>query len=363
MHEPPLILLVDDQPDNRMLLEAILAPEGYRLRQAADGPAALAEARKEPPDLILLDVLMPGLNGFAVCSAVRQDARTRFVPVILLTALHETEDRIRGLDAGADDFISKPVQDDLLVAKVRSLLRLKKTRDELDALRTDFGNMMVHDLRSPVHSILGLVDLLREDLGESPGPVRLLDLMEKSARNIDRRISDFLDLAKLESGTLKLSRGRQDLGRLAREALERSRPLGVKKRLTFHFEGAEGEMPVLVDASRMEQVFDNLLQNAVKHSPPGGRVTLGLEEPASGTVRCRVDDQGPGFPPAEGERLFEKFYQHDGKLGGAGLGLYVCQAILQSHGGQIRAENLPGGGARFAFFLPLQSPGPAGQEA
>ncbi len=363
MHEPPLILLVDDQPDNLLLLEAILAPEGYRLRKAADGNAALAEARKEPPDLILLDVLMPGLNGFAVCSAVRQDTRTRFVPIILLTALHETEDRIRGLDAGADDFISKPVQDDLLVAKVRSLLRLKKTRDELDALRTDFGNMMVHDLRSPVHSILGLVELLREEFGDSPGPARLLDLLEKSARNIDGRISDFLDLAKLESGTLKLDRARQDLGQMAREALERSRPLGVKKRLAFRFQGAEGDTPVLADAGRIEQVFDNLLQNAVKHSPPGGVVTLCLDEPEPGAVRCCVDDQGPGFPPEEGERLFEKFYQHDGKLGGAGLGLYVCQAIVRAHGGRIRAENLPGGGARFAFSLPLQSTGHAGQEA
>ncbi|MBP7864739.1 MAG: response regulator [Acidobacteria bacterium] len=356
MNNPPRVLIVDDQPDNLVLLEAFLRPEGYEVRKAPDGPRAVALAREDAPDLVLLDVLMPGMDGFAVCRALRGNSRTRFVPVIMITALQETEDRIRGLEAGADDFVSKPVQDDLLLAKIRSLLRLKKMRDELDGIRTDFGNMMVHDLRAPVHTILGLVELLREDLGAMAGsPSRLLDLVEKSARGIDTRITDFLELARLESGRLKLNRARTDVVQLAREALERFGPVAGKKRLNVRLE-APGD-PVLadVDAGRLEQVFDNLLQNAVKFSPAGGGITVRVSREAA-TVRCRVEDEGPGFPAADSEALFEKYFQRDGRQGGVGLGLYVCRAVVEAHGGSIRAENRPGGGARFTFELPLHEP-------
>jgi len=191
MHNPPLLLLVDDVAENLVLLEAIFAPEGYATRSAENGADALRIARAEAPDLVLLDVLMPGQDGFAVCRSLRADAATRFIPVIMVTALNELEDRIQGLEAGADDFISKPFSDDLLLAKVRSLLRLKQSRDELEALKTDFANMIVHDLRTPTHAILGLAELLSEDSAGGIDARRMLDLIATSARKIDQQITDF----------------------------------------------------------------------------------------------------------------------------------------------------------------------------
>jgi len=351
MKKPPLILLVDDLPENRILLDAFLAPEGFRLTQAASGEEALEKARRQAPDLVLLDVLMPGLDGFATCRRLREQPQTRFTPIIMITALNEIEDRIHGLEAGADDFVSKPFNDDLLLAKIRSLLRLKQQRDELDELRADFTNMIIHDLRAPVHSVLGLAELLREELPAGSNPTRLLSLLEQGARKIDQLISQFLDLGKLEAGRLKLRLEEVDLVRMAAGLIDQFEPVGRRKNLRFELQSAAPELSVRADPGRMDQVLSNLLQNAVKFSPRDGRIRISLERSGSGVV-CHVDDDGPGFPGQEANTLFEKFFQRDVQAGGVGLGLYVCRAIVEAHGGAIRAENRPGGGARFTFQLP-----------
>jgi signal transduction histidine kinase len=354
MNNPPLLLLVDDVPDNLVLLEAILAPEGYALRTARSGEDALRMARQDLFDLVLLDVLMPGVDGFAACRALREQPRTRFVPVIMVTALNEIEDRIRGLEAGADDFIAKPFSDDLLLAKIRSLLRLKQMRDDVEALRTDLTNMVVHDLRAPIHNILGLAELLREGLSGDAASRRLLELLDKSARKLDRLAAEFLDLSRMEAGRLKLNLRPADLVRLAESSLDhfRSASPGKKLRLELH---APGEPLVLdVDAERLDHVFLNLLQNAVKFSPAGGAIDVTIE-PAAAGARVMVEDEGPGLPAGDEEAVFDKYIQRDSRQGGVGLGLYVCKAVIEAHGGSIRAENRPGGGARFVFELPRRN--------
>ena len=360
MHKPPLILIVDDVPENRILLDAFLAPEGFTLVQAASGEEALEKARRQPPDLVLLDVLMPGLDGFTVCRRLREQPQARFTPVIMITALNEIEDRIRGLEAGADDFVSKPFNDDLLLAKIRSLLRLKQQRDDLDELRADFTNMIIHDLRAPVHSVLGLAELLREELPAGSNPTRLLSLLEGSTRKIDQLISQFLDLSKLEAGRLKLKLEAVDLVRMAAGLIGQFEPVGRRKNLRFELRSASPSHVVLADPGRIDQVLSNLLQNAVKFSPRDGLIRISLEPSGNGLV-CHVDDDGPGFPGVEANALFEKFFQRDARAGGAGLGLYVCRAIVEAHGGAIRAENRPGGGARFTFQIPGTPPDSSGE--
>jgi len=355
MNNPPRLLLVDDRPDNLALLEAILAPEGYEIITADSGARALARAAERPPDLILLDVMMPGLDGFQVCQALRRRADSRFIPVIMITALTELDDRIRGLEAGADDFISKPINDDLLLAKIRSLLSLKKSRDELDELKHDFHNMIVHDLRAPVHSILGLVDLLREDLPAEGQSHHLLDLIVRSAEKIEDLITDFLDLGKLEQGRLKLNRQPLDLAALARQVADNFRPMAQRKKISLNVETAQPELPLRADPERLDQVFSNLLQNALKFSPRGSTVTIWVERRGE-SVRAAVADQGPGLPAGELESIFRKYMQTDLRDGGVGLGLYVCQTIVDAHLGRIWAENNPGGGATFIFELPVTPP-------
>ncbi len=362
MNNPPLLLLVDDVPDNLALLEAILAPEGYALRTALSGEEGLRVARQEPVDLVLLDVLMPGMDGFAACRALRGQPKTRFVPVIMVTALNEIEDRIRGLEAGADDFIAKPFSDDLLVAKIRSLLRLKQMRDDVEAQRADFTNMIVHDLRAPIHNILGLSELLREGLAGDEASLRLLGLLDKSARKLDKLAAEFLDLNRMEAGRLKLNLRPADLVSLAEAALDHFRTASPNKKLRFELH-APGEPLVLeVDAERLDHVFTNLLQNAVKFSPAGGAVDVTVETTDAG-ARVTVEDQGPGLPPGDEEAVFEKYIQREPRQGGVGLGLYVSKAVIDAHGGSIRAGNRPDGGARFVFELPRKSPLPASSQA
>ena len=351
MNNPPLLLLVDDVPDNLVLLEAILSPEGYALRTARSGEEALRVARQEPVDLVLLDVLMPGLDGFATCRALRGQPKTRFVPVIMVTALNEIEDRIRGLEAGADDFIAKPFSDALLAAKIRSLLRLKQMRDEMEAQRADFTNMIVHDLRAPIHNILGLSELLREGLPDDAASLRLLDLLDKSARKLDRLSAEFLDLSRMEAGRLKLDLRPTDLVPLAAAAMDHFRTASPGKKLRFGLHAPEEPIVLEIDAERLDHVFTNLLQNAVKFSPAGGAVDVTIEATGTGG-RVTVEDEGPGLPAGDEAAVFEKYIQRDPRQGGVGLGLYVCKAVVEAHGGTIRAENRPDGGARFVLELP-----------
>ncbi|MBN2433311.1 MAG: response regulator [Acidobacteria bacterium] len=355
MNNPPRLLLVDDRLDNLALLEAILAPEGYEVLTADSGAHALTLVASRQPDLILLDVMMPGLDGFQVCQTLRQRSNSRFIPVIMITALTELDDRIRGLEAGADDFISKPINDELLLAKIRSLLNLKKTRDELDELKHDFHNMIIHDLRAPVHSILGLVDLLREDLPITGQQQHLLDLIMRSAEKINNLISEFLDLGKLEQGRLKLNRQPLDLVSLARQAAGDFRPMAQRKRISLTVDAEQPELPLQADPERIDQVFSNLLQNALKFSPRGSTVTIRLERRGE-VVRVSVSDQGPGLPPGELETIFRKYMQTALRDGGVGLGLYVCKTIVDAHHGRIWAENNTRGGATFIFELPVNQP-------
>ncbi|HOT02325.1 MAG TPA: hybrid sensor histidine kinase/response regulator [Acidobacteriota bacterium] len=353
MHNPPRLLLVDDVAENLVLLEAIFTPEGYATRSAGTGADALRIARAEVPDLVLLDVLMPGQDGFAVCRALRADAATRFIPVIMVTALNELEDRIQGLEAGADDFISKPFSDDLLLAKVRSLLKLKQSRDELEALKTDFANMIVHDLRMPTHAILGLAELLREDPAGGDAR-RMLELIITSARKIDQQITDFLEASRLEAGRLKLQLRAEDVVALARRAMDQARPGGRARQIRLELD-APSELVARVDGDRLGHVFLNLIQNAMKFSPAGGTVTVRIG-PVGDRIEVTVDDEGPGIPETDAAALFEKYIQGERRTGGVGLGLFICKTIVEAHGGRIRAENRPGGGARFRFELPLQPP-------
>ncbi len=362
MNNPPRILTVDDHLDNLALLEAILAPEGFTVIPARSGVAALEAIQTQSPDLVLLDVMMPEMDGFEVCRTLRRRLKTRFVPVIMITALTEVQDRIKGLDAGADDFISKPFNDSLLVAKIRSLLKLKQMRDELDDLQRDFSNMIVHDLRAPVHSIQGLVELLREDLPAEGGHLRLLELIGRSADKINRLISEFLDLGKLESGRLRLNLNPDDVVAIAARAIENFRPVGQRRRIELTLTASPSRIEAVVDTDRLDQVFSNLLQNAVKFSPTGGRIAVEIRARKDG-IRISVADEGPGLPAGGDEMIFEKYIQSENRDSGVGLGLYVCKAIIEAHGGAIWAENRPAGGARFVFELPAEPPRSAGPDS
>ncbi len=380
----PEVLIVDDDPRNVKLLESYLTGEGYRVRCASNGPEAVELARASVPDVVLLDVMMPGMSGHDVCRELRQDPRTRATPIVLVTALDSTAHRVEGLDVGADDYVTKPVRREEFLAKLRSLLRvrrllleLQRARDilaqrnaqleELESLRQTLAQTLVHDLKNPLAALMGNLDLMARQADATLEP--LIERCRVTANRMHRMILDLLDVAGLEEGRLQLHTAPVSLAELARAAADEMGAAAAARRVRVAFEAAGSGLLVQGDASVLRRVVDNLLANAIEHSPPEREVRVRVADREEG-VELAVADQGPGIPPEHRERVFEKYarlaLRHSGVCANRGLGLTFCRLAVEAHGGTVWVEDAPGGGALFRVVLPalepLDPPGSAAAE-
>jgi len=366
----PDVLVVDDDPRNRKLLEEYLVGAGYKVRVAQDGRSALAEAAERAPDLVLLDVMMPDLSGLEVCRKLKSDPRTRLSQVVLVTALDGTPHRVEGLDTGADDYVSKPVRREEFMAKVRSLLRARRLLaeveearatlairnaqlEELEALKETLSQTLVHDLKNPLAAVLGNLELIERRVEE---PVLNLVRRSKAAAwRMHQMILNLLDVAALEEGKILLHPESVDAAGLARKACLEMEAAAVPRGVTLSVDAGADRNEVRGDPTILRRVFDNLLGNALEHSPQGGRILVNVVSCDEG-VEIRVADQGPGVPEAFRERIFEKFQRLENRktVPGAnrGLGLTFCRLAVEAHGGTIWVDDAPGGGARFRALLP-----------
>lgn len=365
---PGLVLVVDDEVRNRALLEELLTMRGFAVETAEDGETALALARERPPDVVLLDVMMPRMNGFDVCRRLKGDAATAAIPVLLVTSLDAREDRLAGIGAGANDFLTKPIDAADLLLRVRNAVLTKRLYDReaeqrrqleaLEAARDTLTHMIVHDIRSPLtglHAYLGLLDRAAAEgaLGDVLEFAR--DAHALTAR-IGELVSQVLDVSRLESGHMPLDLAQADLVALLRPAVVElgPPPEGVK----VAYDVPDGPVNVRCDRDLMARVVTNLVGNAYKFTPKGGCVRLGVTTVDS-RVRLEIDDTGPGVPRELRDRIFEKFGQ--GELGRAatrrssGLGLTFCKLAVEAHGGAIGVDDAPGSGARFWIDLPAGS--------
>ena len=366
----PDVLVVDDDPRNRKLLEEYLVGAGYKVRVAQDGRSALAEAAERAPDLVLLDVMMPDLSGLEVCRKLKSDPRTRLSQVVLVTALDGTPHRVEGLDTGADDYVSKPVRREEFMAKVRSLLRARRLLaeveearatlairnaqlEELEALKETLSQTLVHDLKNPLAAVLGNLELIERRVEE---PVLNLVRRSKAAAwRMHQMILNLLDVAALEEGKILLHPESVDAAGLARKACLEMEAAAVPRGVTLSVDAGADRNEVRGDPTILRRVFDNLLGNALEHSPQGGRILVNVVSCDEG-VEITVADQGPGVPEAFRERIFEKFQRLENRktVPGAnrGLGLTFCRLAVEAHGGTIWVDDAPGGGARFRALLP-----------
>jgi two-component system sensor histidine kinase/response regulator len=342
--ENPHILIVDDEPSARDALEALLFRQGYDLAFAASGPEALACLNEIKPDVILLDVMMPGMDGFRVCQRLKTDKRWRHIPIILVTAFDSKEDLALGLDAGADDFLPKPVKGLELRARVRSMLRIKKQHDELEAtlrLREDLANMIVHDMRNPLTAILGFSQLLKRNI-TARDALEDIEVIWTQARRLESFLNDMLMLTKMEKGKLILNRSTVDINQLLLEVQKSHSVIVRSKRINLVTDLPEEARPISLDANLIQRVLDNLISNALEFSPAESTVTLHVEypgaEPASPHVRIQVLDEGPGIPEKHRDRIFDKFEivalkkRHIPQIG---LGLAFCKMVVEAEGGRI----------------------------
>ncbi|KPK04064.1 MAG: hypothetical protein AMJ56_18105 [Anaerolineae bacterium SG8_19] len=350
------ILIVDDESVARDILEGFLFREGYDLVFAADGAEALASVEKSPPDAILLDVMLPGMDGFEICRRLKGDRRWRHIPIILVTALGGKEDLIRGLDAGADDFLRKPVNDLELRARVRSLLRIKQQYDELQAalmMREDLAHMIVHDMRTPLSAIIGYSELLLLQSSMPPEYAGTMDKIHTQARRLNSFMNDMLMVAKMEADQLVLNPIPVDIALLLRGVKESHEVIARSKRIEFDLDLPMEQQLVAVDNTLFQRVLDNLVTNALKYSPAYSTITLKLEYPESASTfdrafqfRFQILDQGAGIAEEDRERIFNKYEIATLKQRGSqvGLGLAFCKMVVDAHRGRIWVEaNQPEG--------------------
>jgi signal transduction histidine kinase len=366
----PDILVVDDDPRNRKLLEEYLMGAGYHVRIAADGRTALASAAERPPDLVLLDVMMPDLSGLEVCRQLKSNPATRLSQVVLVTALDGAPHRVEGLDTGADDYVSKPVRREEFMAKVRSMLRARRLLaeledarntlaarnaklEELEGLKETLTQTLVHDLKNPLAAVLGNLELMERKADES-----LLHLVRRSkaaAWRMHQMILNLLDIGQLEEGKLVLRPETIEAGSLARKACLEMEGGAAQRGVRLEIAPGSENAVLRGDSTVLRRVMDNLIANAIEHSPKDGRVTVSVTLCDEG-VEIAVSDQGPGVPPEFRERIFEKFQRLENRksLPGAnrGLGLTFCRLAVEAHGGTIWVDDSPGGGALFRALLP-----------
>ncbi|HWZ60855.1 MAG TPA: hybrid sensor histidine kinase/response regulator [Gemmatimonadaceae bacterium] len=374
-----LILVADDVPANVELLFDQLHSLGYRTVAAQDGPSALAACFAHRPDLCILDVSMPAgdlgvddrSTGFEVCRRIKRDARTARIPVIFVTALNDTTDRVKAIEAGGDDFLTKPHNRLVLGARVRSLLKLKAATDaledsfrklrELEKIRDDLMKMIVHDLKTPLTSILATLELLLDgDFGTLAATQRQV-IMDAEGKSEDllRLIEDLLEIAKIEEAALPLSVEPIAPAALLTEILH-------EWTVRFQQEGATAtvdvadDVPVFrADKGLLKRVFGNLIQNAVTHSARAVVMQFRVRPDANG-ILFTVADNGPGIPSEYQEVIFRKFEQvrtpHGPRVRSSGLGLAFCRLVVEQHGGRIWVRSNEGEGSAFHLVLPLDPP-------
>jgi signal transduction histidine kinase len=367
--------VVDDDPRNVRLVESMLKPSGYVILQAYDGREALHRVETERPDLILLDVMMPELSGFELCTLLRARHETRLLPILMVTALNALEDKVRGLELGADDFLTKPINRTELLAKVRSILRVKRLQDQVEKHRRELEaanrellltqrfqesmtQMVVHDLKNPLAGIMGNIQLVQMQHERMAAPRReeLLQRSLDSARQMARMIQNILEVAKLEEQKMPLKREALDVRAIVAEQTAEIASLSARDGIRLETEVAAGLPPVDADRELLGRILGNLLSNAFKHTPSGGRITVSAGEEGDG-ILLSVRDTGEGIPEDLLPYIFEKFVAGESEnrrrqTYDSGLGLTFCRLAVECHGGRIAVASRPGEGTVVTVHLP-----------
>jgi signal transduction histidine kinase len=402
------ILIVDDRQENLIALEALLRDlEGVDLMFADSGPEALKYLLEHDFDLILLDVQMPGMDGFETARLIHQREKTKHIPIIFLTAIYKNEShRSHGYSVGAVDYIFKPFDPAMLRAKVASFIEIgrkrsllmaeigKRQRAEAELLRLNqeleqrvrertaaleaanrdlqeaarakdqFLAMLAHELRNPLTAVVNVVELLRRgNLKDCQLLEKARDIIDREAHQLARLVDDLLDVARISTGKITLRKAPVELAVAVARAVETSQPLLQAHRHELQIELPAEPIWVEADLTRLTQVLANLLNNAAKYTANGGQIRLSAEREGNSAI-LRVRDNGIGIPAEMLAKVFDLFIQVDASLdraqGGLGVGLSLVKTLVEMHGGSVRAmsEGI-GHGSEFELRWPIAIPAPA----
>ena len=362
------ILVVDDEPRNRFLLRACLEDKGRAIVEAASGEEALKMIEHQEPDLVLLDVMMPGLDGFETVRRIKERAGESFLPVVLVTALSDRESRLRGLQMGADEFLTKPIDTHELKARAKNLLALRekeltlRERNlhvlELMRFRDEMSSLLIHDLKNPTAIVDLSLDFLQRDLSQLSlqASEALVDARGATER-IRRIVNNMLDLVRLESHRLVLHREPARPAELLSTVAEGRASLARKRTVRVELE-ADSSLQVSVDVDLLTRVIENVVDNSLQHVPEGGRILLKAEARGD-SATLLIGNDGPPVPMAMRQAIFDKYMRDEsgGSRRNHGLGLYFCRLATEAHGGRIWVADKPMP-AVFGIELPLGAPRP-----
>lgn len=362
----PIIMFVDDEPENLNLLQEFFAKSDYALRFFTSGAHALKAAQEDMPDLVLLDIRLPGMDGYDVCRQFKADERLRAIPILFLSALTSIEEIAKGFSMGAVDYITKPFREAEVLARVRNHLALSRAYrqlaqqhvylQELERQRDTYVHMLVHDMRS---SLMAMSCHLRAI--EVCGAKHLSDddqasfcAVMQSTRTLSHMVSNVVDLSRMEHAQLAVEPACVTVEKIFQLACDQVLDPVSRRRVVEQI--SAGCPPVLCDCGLSVRIVGNLLVNAVKYTPEASAIILGAEVAPSGYVRIWVRDYGAGIRPEDQARIFEKFVsaQHLKQVNvpSTGLGLAFCKLAAEAQGGSIGVDSTFGAGSVFWFTLP-----------
>lgn len=349
------VLVVDDSPENLFLIESILEEEGHEIVTATDGITALEMIKQSPPHLVLLDVMMPKMDGFEVTQRIRQEANLSYIPILLITA-YDQASLVKGLDAGADDFLRKPLDIDELLARVRSLLRLKHNIDQqeqMKRMREDVVSRLTHDLRTPLIAAHRMLDLIKR--GEygvlNPELEEAMTIMAQSNQNLLNLVNQLLEVYRYEAQRKILNFTPISLESLVKEVISGLRPLAEEKGLYLTLTtDNSSKFQLKGDRLELHRLITNLVGNAIKFTDEGG-ISLYLSTDDQ-TLHLNVQDTGIGIAPELHKVIFDRFQSGNHRAAGSGLGLHLSRQIVETHHGTIEVISDVGKGSLFQVSFP-----------
>jgi signal transduction histidine kinase len=361
-YETPRLLVVEDDPPSRRYLELLLRHQ-YTVDSAGDGEKAFEQLAHREYDMILLDIMLPGLSGLQILERLQEQPATADIPVILVSARNSPKDIAQGLRLGASDYVTKPIEQEILLARIKTHLKIKQLADEKKRtiqhleearrLNGQLSRIASHDLKNPLHNIQIAGHLLRDEINDNERAVRLLKGIDTNLTTMQSVIRDFMDLIALQTGTIKFHLETVWLWEVVMNVATQYEVMAERKDITLEINDVDGE--VIADSMRLEQVVTNLLSNAIKYSPFGSTVRIWTELHGD-CIRLCISDEGAGVPPDERHQLFQEFARISTRPTGGedstGLGLWIVRHLMTHQNGSASADFPEGGGSVFRVQLP-----------